>query len=201
MGEAQQNSARQKPGTTRNNWHTKRLKLIALAGTVTENAAWVRDAQAGAKIYINECLYPDGTSNDLKERDALAYHISGLFPLLVLALRLAPGTDLFHDKGASGASLAQSVAYVRPYAAGEKTREEWRNTKVELDRRRAQAGLTKYTPGRLFEPKAAAELFALAACFEPSYAPLAARLADRPGKRFASFASVLAHCAVSADAR
>ncbi len=55
---------------------------------------------------------------------------------------------------------------------------EFAHSTVSFDAERAQAGVAGFSGE--FDPKVAAELFWLAAQFEPRYAGLARRLASRP---------------------
>jgi hypothetical protein len=75
-------------------------------------------------------------------------------PALDIALLLGgEGRQLYAWTTSEGGSLKRSVDFVVPYATGEKTRREWVNSTVELDRQRAAAGLPHYQPGMLFAPK------------------------------------------------
>ena len=59
---------------TGNNWQTKRIKIVATIGWTLNQPdllQWARDQYA---IYVQNNFYPDGTSRDLKQRDALHYH-------------------------------------------------------------------------------------------------------------------------------
>lgn len=77
--------------------------------------------------------------------------------------------NLYDYKAENGASIKKSVEYVIPYATGEKQRKEWINTKVELDKKRAAAGIEKYQPGKLFDPKQAWEMFQWACYYNPEW--------------------------------
>lgn len=158
--------------TPHNNWQSKRYKIIGIVGCITRNDSLTAFAQAGLKEYINTAYFPNGTSNDLKERDALHYHISGLKPIVSIAVNLTnfdPGFDFFHYTTPSGASGQKSVEYMVPYALGEQTREEWVNSTVTLDKERAEAGLDEYQPGTLFNPKEAISLFEWASYYHPAW--------------------------------
>lgn len=65
--------------------------------------------------------------------------------------------------------MAKSVAYVVPYATGEKIRKEWVNSQVALDQQRAAAGLAEYQPGKLFDPAKALPLFKWASYYRPEW--------------------------------
>jgi len=158
--------------TPNNNWEAKRLKIIGTIGCILKHDSLKNYSINGFKTYIQTAYYADGTSNDLKKRDALQYHNSGLKPTLSTFINCSTfdaAFELFDYVSPSGSSIRKSVAYSLPYATGEKTREEWRNTQVELDKRRAAAGIAKYQPGKLFDPKDALPLFAWAGYFEPDW--------------------------------
>lgn len=80
-----------------------------------------------------------------------------------------PEFNLYDFETENGASIKKSVEYVIPYATGDKQRKEWINTKVELDKKRAAAGIEKYQPGKLFDPKQAWEMFQWACYYKPEW--------------------------------
>lgn len=193
LAEKQRADAWARPATTRNNWQPKRLKLVARAGWILGDAAMRAQAAAEAKRYIEEGLRADGSSEDFHQRDSLGYHVGGLKPLLQLAALLAPdGLDLYRYEAASGASARRSVAFVVPYATGQKTHGEFLHSQIHLDRQRARAGLAEYRPGRRFEPRQALPLFELASAFEPDYRRVVGQLVGRPEARYPTWPVVLA---------
>ncbi|MHA4846585.1 alginate lyase family protein [Flavitalea antarctica] len=148
--------------TPNNNWEAKRQKIIGSIGCILANNEMIQFAVNGFKEYIASAYYPDGTSNDLRERDALHYHIGGLTPAVaffITAKSFDSTLDLFSYVSSTGSSIRKSVEYVLPYASGQATRSEWTNSKVALDKKRAESGLAKYQPGALFDPSEAFELF------------------------------------------
>lgn len=148
--------------TPNNNWEAKRLKIIGIIGCILNKDEFVDYSIEGYKKYIATAYFPDGTSNDLHKRDALSYHVSGIKPCLTAFINLSQfnsNFELYSFEADNGASIKKSVEYVIPYATGEKKRKEWVNTKVELDKQRAAAGIEKYQPGKLFDPKQAWEMF------------------------------------------
>ncbi len=158
--------------TPNNNWEAKRQKMIGITGSITDNDSLKTFAQRGFREYINTAYFPNGTSADLKQRDALHYHVGGLKPLLSAAINLSKFDTLFNLYGyttPSGASIKKSVEYVVPYARGELTRPEWVNTTVALDKERAAAGLAEYQPGKLFDPAEALPMFEWASYYEPAW--------------------------------
>jgi hypothetical protein len=158
--------------TPNNNWESKRLKITGIAGVVLKDNQLIDHSIEGFKNYISSAYYPDGTSNDLISRDALQYHISGLKPCLSAFINLSKFDERFNLyawESPTGSSVKKSVEYTLPYATGEKQRKEWTYSKVELDRRRAEAGIEAYQPGKLFESKNAHELFEWACYYNPEW--------------------------------
>ena len=161
--------------TPMNNWEAKRLKIIATAGCILDEDELKSLSVRGFKNYVNNAYFPDGTSNDLKERDAMSYHVSGLTPCIALFATCAPFDrrfDLYDYEAPSGASIVKAIEYVRPYATGQATRKEWVNTKVDLDKRRAAAGIAEYQPGLLFDPAKAIPMLEWACYFDPGWCEL-----------------------------
>jgi len=158
--------------TPNNNWEAKRCKMIGIIGCILENEELKKYSIEGFRKYISTAYYKDGTSYDLEQRDALHYHVGGLKPCVSVFTNLKQFDsrfDLFGYVSLNGSSIQKSVEYVVPYATGEKQREEWRNTKVKLDKERAAAGLAKYQPGKLFEPEKAYSLFELACYYNADW--------------------------------
>lgn len=151
-----------RPDTPNNNWEVKRLKIIGTVGCIIGDEALKEFSIKGFKEYIHTAYYADGTSNDLKDRDALHYHISGLVPAVAFFVNSTPfhsDFDLFSYSSPEGASVRKSVEYTLPYATGATKRKEWTNSTVALDKKRAEAGLAEYQPGMLFDPEKAKPLF------------------------------------------
>lgn len=147
--------------TPNNNWQAKRLKIIGLIGGITDTEKLIQFTIDGIKAYISTAYYPDGTSNDLKTRDALHYHVSGIKPLLDIFINYQifdERFDLYTYTDRFGTSINKSIEYIIPYLSGEKTHKEWVNSQVKLDKERADAGIDKYQPGKLFEPKDAVSM-------------------------------------------
>lgn len=170
------------------NWDSKRFKMVGIIGQVLGQPQWVQYGTDGFKDYIARGLFPDGTSVDLKTRDALSYHVSGLRPLLVVALwaevkKPGEGLKLLDYQAESGASLRKSIDYVVTYAQGEKQRAEWRNSKVALDHQRAAAGIAGYQPGKLYDPLKSLSMFELAALLDPKYTPIVQQLSEKKEAR------------------
>jgi len=158
--------------TPNNNWEAKRLKIIGTIGCILQSEELKSYSVEGFRKYITTAYYADGTSNDLKSRDALHYHISGLTPCISSFINLSKFDqrfELFEFVSESGSSIKKSVEFVLPFATGEKQREEWTNSKVKLDKERASAGFEEYRPGKLFEPQKAFPMFEWACFYNPDW--------------------------------
>ena len=174
------------------NRYTKHVRLAATSGLILGRAEWIAQAREGVRRFVTESLHADGTSEDLRRRDTLTYHGSALKPVLELALLAGEeGPALYAWTSPAGGSVRRSVEYVVPYALGEKTRREWVDSKVDLDRRRAEAGLEKYRRGRLYEPKDALELMELASAFDPGLLKVVRHLTGSPAARFPTWQTLI----------
>ncbi|MEM6392057.1 MAG: alginate lyase family protein [Planctomycetota bacterium] len=176
-----------------NNRFTKSLRLVVITGRILDKPDWTETARQGAQRFIAASLFPDGTSHDLRERDTLTYHSSALRPLIQLSILLdgKHPDALYHWTSPNGGSVQKSVQYIIPYATGEKQHREWVHSRVDLDRRRAAAGLEKYRIGRLYEPQQATSLLADAVFYEPQLTPLLAQLLDAPHAQLPSWESLV----------
>lgn len=166
------------PANPRGNWHARRIHLAALIGTLLGDPALVGYARREAEQYVAGSLNPDGTSYDLHHRDALHYHVSGIDPLLEIALILRRSSyDLYSYRTPEGASVRRSVEYVLPYARGERVHPEWTRSRVALDRKRWESGDQYYRPGKPWDPREALEMYRMASIFDPALADVARALA------------------------
>lgn len=157
-----------------NNWRSKQIKTVGTIGYILNNQTFINFAKMHFRDYIDRALFDDGSSSDLHHRDALSYHVSGLRPLLVYGLLVdyfEPDSDFkpFEYLGLQSGSVEKSMDFVVPYATGQKEYRQWRNSKVKLDRERADAGITKYQPGTLYNPRASLEAFEMAWYFKKEY--------------------------------
>jgi hypothetical protein len=150
------------------NWQAKRLKLAAMVGSAIGDPSLLRWAREGFEAYVAGGLYPDGTSEDFRRRDALSYHHGGLKPMLEIAQALDPSGELYRRPFGEGSSLAKSVAFLVRHVDGTSQHAEWVNTTAEIDRRRAAEGHARYQPGRIYQPWEALEALTLAAFFDPA---------------------------------
>lgn len=161
-----------RPDTPNNNWEVKRQKIIGTVGCIIDDKILKDYSVKGLKKYIHSAYYADGTSNDLKERDALHYHVSGLEPAIAVFVNCTPfhpDFDLFNYTSPGGASVRKAVEYTLPFANGTIKRKEWTKSKVALDKERAAAGLAEYQPGMLFDPQKAIPMFEWACYYNPEW--------------------------------
>jgi hypothetical protein len=166
--------------TSVNNWNSHRLKVVGLIAFLLHDQPLIDNAVSGYKKQIAQNLLPDGTSIDLHERDAMHYQVYDLEPLLVLAIAARNnGVDLYDYEAAGGSSLAKSVAFVVPFAAGSKQHPEFVHSTVAFDRQRAAAGQAEYKAGTMWNPNAGLLTMALGEAFDPSLRPLVAKLAKK----------------------
>lgn len=184
------------PNIPENNWKAKQIKLVGTIGLILQKQSYINYAIKNFKAYVDKVLYADGTSRDLHQRDALSYHISSLDPLLTFAITLEQigknnALDLFRYESPEGGSVKKSLDYVIPYATGEKEYKEWVNTTVELDRRRAEAGLENYQPGKLFDPTKSKETFELAYYFDPAYKAIIQDLSEKSFRGYSTWLMVV----------
>jgi hypothetical protein len=164
-----------------------------MVGLMFGDKRWINMATKGYRQYMETSLRADGGSYDLEQHDALHAHISGLMPLLELALTMRQeNADLLPYAAPSGASLQRSVEFVLPYARGQKVHPEWTNSKVAFDRQRWESGDAFYKPGKPWDPAESADLFSLSAFFVKEHAAVAAKLRGaKETERFSDWLSVL----------
>lgn len=161
------------------NWQSHRLKIIGLAAYVLKDDAQVARALRAFKEQVSANLYPDGSSYDFHERDALHYHVYDLEPLLTLAIAARKnGVDLYDYTSPSTSSLRKSVHFLMPYCAGDEQHREFVNSKVEFDRKRAANGESGYVIGHLFRPEEGLKALTLAAYFDRAVDPVVTSLAS-----------------------
>ncbi|MBO9674962.1 MAG: alginate lyase family protein [Sphingobacteriaceae bacterium] len=182
---AEINSKRMKAGraTAINNWNAHRLKVVGEIGYALNNQELINWTIENLKSHININLYPDGTSLDFKERDAMHYHIYDLEPMLKLAIMIdrAKGPNFYTYESPKGSSIKKSVEWLFPYIKGEKQHEEYVNTTVKFDRDRAKNNEPGFAPGSMFKPGLALPVLRLSVYFDPSQKDLLKTLGGNSG--------------------
>ena len=165
-----------KDGIWANNWQSHRVKLVTMIAAATDDNALFTAARRLFRRQVSVNLLSDGQVIDFAERDALHYVVYDLEPLLraALAAKVYAGEDWYRWEAPSHASLARSVAWLTPYATGDKAHEEFAHSKVAFDAARAAAGVKGFTGA--FDVKDAAITYWSASSFDPALRAAAERL-------------------------
>ncbi|AFC85618.1 Alginate lyase [Frateuria aurantia DSM 6220] len=166
-------------GSWRNNWQSHRVKLVTLMAVATGDSRLFDAARQLFRQQLDINLLVDGEVLDYRQRDALHYVVYDLQPLLQAALAARThGEDWYHWRNGRGASLASAIAWLLPYATGQRSHQEFVYSHVQFDAERARAGLPGFS-GR-FDPHKAGMIYWLAAEWDPALLPLARRLQPTP---------------------
>jgi hypothetical protein len=168
-----------KVNTWNNNWNSHRVKLMAMAAGALDDRALLGRVHERFLDQINNNFLPDGAVIDFEERDALHYVVYDLEPLSMAAIiAQGMGQQWLNDKAVNGKTLAHALDWLIPYASGQRKHEEYVNTKVAFDRKRAEAGMPGF--GGTWQPKSATALYWQAARLAPAYRDLAQSLGNAP---------------------
>ncbi|NIJ21483.1 hypothetical protein FHS95_003186 [Sphingomonas naasensis] len=195
MAEGYLAAAERIPKNQHNNWQSHRIKLATLAAFQLGDPGLIARARAAFRRQIAGNIGPDGTVSDFTERDALHYVTYDLEPLLVAAIAAQRhGEDWYHWKSPSGASLAQAVRWLQPYAGGKQSHVEFVGSRVKFDRDRAAAGQRDYAP-HAWKRANAVDTFALAALLDPGLRGFADSLAGETSRRPLAWPVLLAGAA------
>jgi hypothetical protein len=164
------------------NWQSFRVELATLGAFITGDPALIERARLAYQELIERnlvyevrarcangqyCMQTvnDGSSFDFHHRDALRYAIGAIEPLVDCAVAAqAHGQDWYHYVSPKGASLVRAMAWFVPYAAGEKTHEEFARTSVGFDKQRAKQW--KGYSGQ-WDPQGAKNMFRKAVHLDP----------------------------------
>jgi hypothetical protein len=170
--------------STYNNWNSHRIKILTSIAYLLNDKAYQLFVDTNMKKQIAKNLYADGSGFDFKERDALHYHQYTLEPLLTAAIIIKRATDFdyYTYLSASGSSIQKSVAFLLPYATGEKTHAEFVNSKSAFDKKRALNKEPDYITGANFEPKKALDVFISASYFNIDYLKIVTLLTETNSK-------------------
>ncbi|RDD83579.1 alginate lyase [Dyella tabacisoli] len=176
-----QHARRPGPATTINNWQSHRVKLIALSAAALGDRAMLSSAFAIFKQQVADNIRPDGSVIDFGERDALHYVVYDLQPLVQATLAAKPygiGGDWLNYRTSQGASLRLALDWLRPYAEGQRSHQEFVHTKVPFDLARREVGEPGYSG--LWDAKTSSTLYWLAAKLDSGYLSVAQKLAPQP---------------------
>lgn len=135
-----------KSGIWANNWNSHRVKLATLSAVGLADREMLRRARTQFQAQLSRNIHADGSTADFEERDAIDYVTYDLEQLLhaALAAQLA-GENWYALKGSSGAGLPEALAWLRPFALGQKTHEEFVHSSVKFDAQRRAAGLPGFS--------------------------------------------------------
>lgn len=175
-----QEAHRPLPSSAINNWQSHRVKLITLVAVALEDRGMLATAHELFRRQVNDNIRPDGSVLDFTERDALHYVVYDLQPLVqaAIAAQSYGVGDWLHERAAHGASVADALAWLQPYAKGQRTHQEFAHTQVKFDTDRLKAGESGYSGP--WDPKSSSTLFWLAAEVDDGYLPVAKQLAPQP---------------------
>ena len=170
MAEREKSGIRLSSSTSKNNHHSHRLKIIGHVAFLLANPDLIRWITNDYKRHLEVNLYPDGTTFDFHQRDALHYHVYDLLPLVELAIAADKnGLDLYGYTTSQGANLEKSIAFLIPYITGEKVHREFVRSTVKFDLQRSTAGDPGIQVGEKWNPRNAKTLFDLAGYFNPRF--------------------------------
>jgi hypothetical protein len=165
--------------TLTNNWQSHRIKLATLAAFQIGDATLVDRAHVLFDKHLEANLRPDGSTLDFAQRDALHYVTFSLNSQLIAALAAqAHDQDWYGDRDATGKTLANTLAWLSPYADGEKTHVEFLKSVVPYDRQRAAAGGAMFQ-NRPWNPVTSAKTYRLASLLDERWRDLSRSLSDQ----------------------
>lgn len=127
------------------NWQSHRIKLATLSAFRTGDPALIDRARAAYRRHVTANILADGSVHDFHERDAIHYVTYNLDPLMTAALAAhRHGEDWFSWRNASEAGAREAVIWLLPYAAGERSHQEFVNSRIKFDADRARVGQPGY---------------------------------------------------------
>jgi hypothetical protein len=158
-------------GIWANNWNSHRVKLASLSAVALADRDLLRRARTQFQAQLSRNIRADGSTLDFEERDAIDYVTYDLEPLLhaALAAQLA-GENWYALKGSSGAGLPEALAWLEPYALGQKSHEEFVHSTVRFDAQRRAAGLPGFAG--LWDRKKAYIVYRYAALLDARFQPV-----------------------------
>ncbi|VVE21507.1 alginate lyase family protein [Pandoraea anhela] len=163
------------PSTGLNNWHSHRVKLAVAGAFVSGDASRIATARERFFSHAQQNIHDDGSTYDFHQRDAMHYVVYTLEPMLTAAtMAAAHGEDWYGASRLKG-RLAHALAWLLPYATGEKVHEEFVHSSVPFDARRAAAGVPGYAG--MWNPAASATVYTIAAQLDDRFRPVAEKRA------------------------
>ncbi|MFJ2992867.1 alginate lyase family protein [Pandoraea sp. NPDC087047] len=161
-----------------NNWQSHRIKLATAGAFVSGDAARVAAARERFFAHVDSNIRDDGSTYDFVQRDALHYVVYTLEPMLSAATLAAAHGEDWYGAERTGRKLAKALAWLQPYALGEKQHEEFVNSSVPFDQRRAAAGVKGFSG--LWQPQSSTTLYHIAAQLDAAFVPVSAALPPAP---------------------
>ncbi len=134
------------PRTARNNHHTRQLASLLLLDRALDDAGGLATDRAAAEAHAVDNLDAEtGESVDLRERDALRYHVYNLDAWLEIALAT----------GCCDAPVTAAWRLVEGRLRSGETGGEFEGSVAPIDAARGRAGFGYGAPGSTFDPKRA----------------------------------------------
>lgn len=145
-----------------NNWRTFNLQIRATGAAVVGDQAALKRVSRELDVLLKKTISANGESFDFRHRDALHYHVYNVSALLNLA-SMTPQVLTADAKQ----RIENSVTFVKPYFLGKKKHLEFKNTQVQFDLDRRNAGEPSYQI-HPWDPREADEVLQLARALFPS---------------------------------
>lgn len=156
--------------TESNNWHSHRMKLATTGAYASGDAGLIAGARKAFIRHALRNIRPDGTTLDFEERDALHYVVYTIEPMLMAAAVAAAHGDDWYGAPEVQGRFALALEWLKPYALGERTHQEFVRSTVAFDRKRANAGVKGFS-GQ-FDRYKAVNVYWIAAQLDPRFRPV-----------------------------
>jgi hypothetical protein len=174
------------PRNAETNWQSHRIKVAALAAFQLDDPALIDRAEAAYRRHLAANILADGSVHDFHERDAIHYVTYDLEPLMVAALAAKRhGRDWYAMTNPSGTGLKAALAWLEPYARGDKTHDEFVRSKVEFDAQRNAAGQEGYSG--IWKRDKSVSTFALASLLDERWRPVLEEVTRETGRPVPSY--------------
>ena len=157
------------------NWQSHRIKLAAMAAYVTADSSAIGHVESAFTTQLNANIQSNGAVTDFAKRDALHYVVYDLEPLVTAALAAHDhGENWYAISASDGVTMSSALAWLRPYATGEQTNQEFANSSVSFDYARRDAGVAGFSGA--WSPSESAQLYLFASALDRQWGDLAYKL-------------------------
>lgn len=156
--------------TETNNWHSHRIKIAAAGAFASGDPALAARTRTVFMRHVLLNIRADGGTRDFEERDALHYVVYTLEPMLMAAAMAAAHGEDWYGAPETQGRFALALEWLKPYALGERSHEEFVRSTVPFDRKRAQAGVKDFSG--LFDRHKAVNLYWIAAQLDARFRPV-----------------------------